>query len=60
MFCESYELLKSMCQIWFLGHISFVQAFLDLQLCYFIDHKGLYMLEKFQVIWICIEKDSSI
>ncbi len=24
MFCESYELLKTLCQIWFFGHISFV------------------------------------
>jgi len=24
VFCESYEFLKILCQIWFLGHISFV------------------------------------
>ncbi len=60
MFCESYELLKILCQIWFFGHISFVWIFLDLQLWDLIDHKGLYMWEKFQVIWICIERDPSI
>ncbi len=42
------------------GHISFVWAFLDLQLWDLIDHKGLYMWEKIKVIWICIERDSSI
>jgi hypothetical protein len=60
MFCESYECLKTLYQIWFFGHISFVWAFLDLQLFYLIDHKGFYMWEKFQVIWICIERDPSI
>jgi hypothetical protein len=60
MFCESYELLKILCQIWFFGHISFVWAFLDLQLWDLIYHKGLYMWEKFQVIWICIKRYSSI
>jgi hypothetical protein len=24
LFCESYKLLKILCQIWFFGHISFV------------------------------------
>jgi hypothetical protein len=24
MFCESYELLKTLCQIWFFGQISFI------------------------------------
>jgi hypothetical protein len=24
MFCESYELLKTLCQIWFFGHITFI------------------------------------
>ncbi len=60
MFCESYELLKTLYQIWFFGHISFVWAFLDLQLWDLIDHIGIYVWEKFHVIWICIERDSSI
>ncbi len=60
MFHESYELLKTLCQIWFFGHISFVWAFLDLQLCDLIDHIGIYVWEKFQVIWIGIEGDPSI
>ncbi len=44
----------------FFGHISFLWAFLDLQLWDLINHKGLYMWGKFQVIWIRIERDSSI
>jgi hypothetical protein len=24
LFCESYEILTILCQIWFFGHISFV------------------------------------
>ncbi len=60
LFYESYEFLKILCQIWVFGHISFVWAFLDLQLWDLIDHEGLYMWQKFQVIWICIERDSSI
>jgi hypothetical protein len=60
MFCESYELLKTLCQIWFFGHISFVWAFLDLQLWDLIDHIGIYVWQKFHVIWIYIERDPSI
>jgi hypothetical protein len=52
--------LKSLCQIWFFGHISFDWAFLDLQLWDLIDHKRPYMWEKFHVIWICIQRDPSI
>ncbi len=44
----------------FFGHISFVWAFLDLQLWDLIDHKGFYMWEKFQVICISIERDPRI
>ncbi len=60
MFCESYELLKTLYRIWFFGHISFVWVFLDLQLWDLIDHIGIYVWEKFHVIWIYIERDSSI
>ncbi len=33
---------------------------LDLQLWDLIDHIGIYVWEKFHVIWICIKRDSSI
>jgi hypothetical protein len=33
---------------------------LDLQLSDLIYHKGFYMWEKFQVIWIGFERDPSI
>jgi len=58
--CESYEPLKTLCQIWFFGHIFFVWAFLDLQFWDRIDHKGIYMWEKFHIIWIYIERNPSI
>ncbi len=57
MFCESYELLKTLCQIWFFNHISFVWAFLDMYLWdlikYFICEKNFmsfgYVLREIQV-----------
>jgi hypothetical protein len=30
MFCEGYELLKTLCRIWFFGQNSFIWVFLDL------------------------------
>jgi hypothetical protein len=59
-FVKVMRFLKILCQIWFFGNISFVWAFLDLQLWDLIDHKGFYMWEKFQVIWIGIEGDPII
>ncbi len=38
----------------------FFIAFFDLQLWDLIDHKIIYMWQKFHVIWICIEKDPNI
>ncbi len=57
MFCESHELLKTLCQIWFFNHISFVWAFLDMYLWdlikYFICEKNFmsfgYVLREIQV-----------
>jgi hypothetical protein len=43
LFCESYEILKILCQIWFFGYISLVWAFLDQQIWDLINHKGFYM-----------------
>jgi len=60
MFCESYEPLKTLCQIYFLVISPLFEFFLDLQFWDHIDHKGIYMWEKFNVIWICIERDPSI
>jgi hypothetical protein len=59
MFCESYEPLQTLCQIWFLV-ISPLFELWDLQLWDLIGHKVICMWEKFHVIWICIERDPSI
>jgi hypothetical protein len=38
----------------------FCLNFLDLQLWDFINHEGLHMWDKFNVIYMCIERDRSI